>query len=126
MDFKFPKSERLTSEKEISALFLESKKFVSFPFKVHWIENQKEKHQILISCPKKKMKKAVDRNLIKRRMREAFRLNKNLLYDQNELNTTYFNIAFVYIGNEILDSDVIHSKLKKAIDNLIEYWNKNE
>lgn len=118
MNFKFPKSEKLISEKEIDNLFSNGNRMTVFPFKVLWINNTRSTHQLLISCPKRKLKKAVDRNLIKRRMREAYRLNKQVLYGQNHKDITYFNIAFVYIGNETMDSTVIHEKMKLAIDKL--------
>lgn len=123
MNFKFPKTERLTSEKEIEALFRTKNKLTVFPFKVLWLENEKSLHQILISCPKRNLKKAVDRNLIKRRVRESYRLNKHQLYNED---ITFFNIAFIYIGNEILEYTVINEKLVKAIDKLKEELLKNE
>lgn len=118
MNFKFPKSERLSSEKEISKLYGRGNKFTVYPFKVQWLFNEKTTNQIMVVCPKRNFKKAVDRNLIKRRMREAYRLNKDSLIEACTKNTTYFNIAFVFIGNEIVDSTVIHSKFKNAIDKL--------
>lgn len=123
MNFKFPKTERLTSEKEIEALFRTKNKLTVFPFKVLWLENEKPSHQILISCPKRNLKKAVDRNLIKRRMRESYRSNKHQLYTED---ITFFNIAFIYISNEILEYTVINEKLVKAIDKLKEVLLKNE
>lgn len=123
MNFKFPKTERLTSEKEIEALFRTKNKLTVFPFKVLWLENGKSLHQILISCPKRNLKKAVERNLIKRRVRESYRLNKHQLYTDD---ITFFNIAFIYISNEILEYTVINEKLVKAIDKLKEELLKNE
>jgi hypothetical protein len=53
-------------------------------------------------------------------MREAYRLNKMGLYEHCSSQNTFFNIAFIYIGNEIIDSSVIHEKLAKAMDKLKE------
>lgn len=66
-------------------------------------------HQVLISVSKKNFKKAVDRNLLKRRIREGYRLNKNLLADRNKLL-----IAYIYSVKEILPSAQIHERLVKT------------
>lgn len=120
MNFKFPKSEKLSSEKEIDALFRSNGKFTTYPFRVLWQQNEKKTNQILISCPKRRHKKATDRNLVKRRMREAYRLNKQPLIDHCISNNQYFNIGFVYIGNEIHNFSVIEQNLKKVIEQLTE------
>jgi ribonuclease P protein component len=66
-------------------------------------------HQVMISVSKKNFKKAVERNLIKRMIREAYRLNKNLLTDKNKLC-----IAYIYSVKEILPSAQIHERLVKT------------
>jgi len=110
--FTFKKEERLSKTKIIQELFDKGSSFYLYPFKVFFMENPDTAppvHQILISVSKKNFKKAVDRNLIKRRIREAYRLNKNLLVDRNKLC-----IAYIYSVKEILPSAQIHERLVKT------------
>lgn len=110
--FTFTKAERLSKEKIIQELFDKGSSFYLFPFKVFFMpnhENGSTYHQVLISVSKKNFKKAVDRNLIKRRIREGYRLNKNLLGSQNKLV-----IAYIYTAKEILPSAQIHERLVKT------------
>lgn len=67
-------------------------------------------HQVLISVPRKNFKKAVDRNLIKRRIRESFRLNKNLLPAGRKLM-----IAYIYTAKEILTFAQIQERLIRTL-----------
>ncbi len=72
------KNERLKSRKSINLLFSESKQIKKFPIKLLWTEqklNTTTNLQITFSVPKRKFKLAVDRNRIKRQMKEAYRLN---------------------------------------------------
>lgn len=82
MDQKFSKIEHLKSRKAIELLFKEGKSIYKYPLKLIWnfqaLENI-ETHQIGVTVPKRNFKKAVDRNLLKRRMREAYRLNKQII-----------------------------------------------
>ena len=130
MQQTFPKKEKLKSKKDIGLLFSKGKAITIFPIRLLFVELKDPKDdmpfKVGVSVSKRLFKRAVDRNLIKRRMREAYRLNKSLLSTEKQSNTTYFNIAFVYIGNEIVDSSVIHSKLKKAMEKLKEDWNHHE
>jgi ribonuclease P protein component len=110
--FTFRKEERLSKEKTIKELFEQGSSFYLYPFKVFFMRNPDQGypfHQILISVSKKNFAKAVDRNLIKRRIREAYRLNKSLLSDQNKLF-----IAYIYSVKEILPSAQIHQRLVKT------------
>src|SRR5687768_4551075 len=114
MQFKFRKEERLKSEKLIKELFDRGSSFYSFPFKVLVMLHPDQKtrfHQVLISVSKKNFKRAVDRNLIKRRIRESYRLNKNLLADSPLLL-----IAYIYTAKEILTFAQIQERLVKALN----------
>jgi ribonuclease P protein component len=120
--FTFKKEERLFKEKIIQELFDKGSSFYLYPFKVFFLPNQDRQypyHQILISVSKKNFKKAVDRNLIKRRIREGYRLNKNQLGDQNKLV-----IAYIYSAKEILPSAQIHERLVKTFKRF-DYAEKN-
>jgi len=80
----FRKEERLCSKKLIDNLFSKGKSFYVRPFKVVWIDTQLETPvpaQVLMLVGKRHFKNAVDRNKIKRRIREAYRKKKSLFYD---------------------------------------------
>jgi ribonuclease P protein component len=114
MQFKFRKEERLSSEKLIKELFQKGSSFYFFPFKVLVMPNPDKSarfHQLLTSVSKKNFKRAVDRNLIKRRMRESYRLNKNLLPDSPLLL-----IAYIYNAKEILTFAQIQERFVKTLN----------
>jgi ribonuclease P protein component len=95
----FRKKERLCNYNSINTLFAEGHSFFIYPFKLLWLEDISESQspaQLLISVPKRNFKRAVDRNLIKRQIRESFRRNKDELYAYLEQEKRNCSFALVY------------------------------
>jgi len=114
--FSFTKAERLSSKKSIQELFDRGSSFYLHPFKVHFLRSDSsDQTQILISVPKSNFKKAVDRNTLKRRIREGYRLNKSSLSSDKK-----FLIAYIYSAKEILPSAVIHQKIVLSLKKITE------
>lgn len=112
--FRFPKSERLYKKKDIQELFDKGSSFYLYPFRVFVQKNEScDTHQVLFSVSKKNFKRAVDRNRIKRRMREAFRLNKAALPGTSKLQ-----MAYIYTAKNILESEQIRDKMVASFKRL--------
>jgi ribonuclease P protein component len=116
----FPKSERLCSKKAIEELIeLNSTLFVH-PLKCYFqfypITEDEFCNQIVFSVPKRYFKKAVDRNQIKRRLKEAYRLNKfELLHENTLLKQRKVKIIIVYIGKDMLSFLQLENSLKSLL-----------
>jgi ribonuclease P protein component len=107
----FKKYERLNSKKAIAALFKSKHSLFVYPFKVFFTENTSSHHQLLISIPKKNIRQAVKRNLLKRRIRESYRKNKPVIYFAGKLCNPCLNIALIYVAKEPLPYSVIEKKI---------------
>ena len=113
--YTFKKSARLSGRKKIQELFEKGSSFFLFPFKILYLEdggNDSKSHQVLISVPKKFHKSAVGRNRIKRRIREAYRLNQHIIQPASHKKLM---IAYIYVTSDVLDYKKIESKLKKSL-----------
>ncbi len=119
----FPKSERLCGEIRIAKLFAEGKAFIAYPFRIVYQATTQPADapvKVLISAPKKKFKKATDRNRIKRQMREAYRFNKHHLVDVCKEKNIYLQIAITYVANEKLDFKLMNEKMVVALTKIIQ------
>jgi len=112
--FTFGKAERLGSKIQIEELFARGDSFFKYPFKVIIHQGPvtgKPLVSILITVPKRSFKKAVDRNRIKRLIREAYRLNKHIVYEQLGQNDMTVNLALIYTAKSILSFQEIERKI---------------
>jgi ribonuclease P protein component len=123
MEQTFKKSERLCSKKTIGQLFQKgsatTRTFYLFPFRLLY-RNDPERTDplpaILISVSSRNFKKAVDRNHIRRRVREAYRLNKSLLFGTAEKpKQPPAYIVFLYTAREKISFEEIEKSMKLAL-----------
>lgn len=116
LHYTFHKSERLTNVKLISSVFSSTENFKAFPLIfIHYSLDLQgsSSYQVLFSVSKRKFKRAVDRNRIKRLMRESFRLQKRDFIES--LGNRKLIGAFVYTNKIICDYATIYSALSKII-----------
>ena len=114
------KREKLCSVTAIDALFDRSGSSVSstsYPLRFVWRTSgvRKSGVQFMISVPKKRLRHAVDRVAVRRRVREAYRLNRLILGDVAEMP---IDIAFIYLADKVLALVQIHVFMLKAVDKL--------
>lgn len=114
-DASFSKKEKLKSKRVIGQLFAEGSNLSVFPLKLIYlgIETQEVSIKAGVTVPKKNFKSAVHRNKIKRLLREAYRLNKGIVF-----NNTQGNFAFLilYLGKEIPAFEDVASKMKLLLE----------
>ncbi len=141
----FPKSERLCSRKAIEALFAGGNRaFSAFPLRVVYrvipqVPSPSLSPQVLISVSKRHFKHAVDRNRAKRQIREAWRLNRDILspssgsvsdglsvgtpppaIDSNTLQPHSLHIAFIWLADTPQPSDLVHRKMRNLLHRITE------
>lgn len=140
-DFTFQRGERLKSRKTIEQLFKGGQSFAQYPLRIVWTEmnepNGEFPAQFALSVSKKKFKRAVDRNRIRRLVREAYRLNKHILYEKLEIGnrksegnsdqslinshqstvTGHQQLALmvIYTGSEILSFEEINKAMRDML-----------
>ena len=123
MDQTFTKDERLRSKILIKKLFEEGEKWNYFPFRIIVLKcpaPSKYPVQLLISVPRSLYRKAVDRNRIKRLIREAYRKSKYLLYESLEEDHIQMMVCIQYTAKEIPSFQMIQEKINVLLQRLKE------
>ena len=123
--FTLGKTERLKSRKLTELLFSEGNKFTIAPFRIHYsftIAEKSSLHPIAIrfgvGVSKRNFKKAVDRNRIKRLIREAYRLQNKILKEKLQEKENRLSVFFIYTGKELPVYQDVFEKVGKGINKL--------
>ncbi|HTM99450.1 MAG TPA: ribonuclease P protein component [Pedobacter sp.] len=126
----FNKEERLCSKKSLDLLFKNGSSFLLYPFRITYLfveEVHQFPVQVVINVAKKRYKRAVDRNLIKRRTREVYRLQKeSLLYSQLGDRKQLLLLSLQFIGKEKYEYVFFEKKLGLALKKLISQLSNDE
>lgn len=118
--FSLNKAERLSSKKTIDRLFTEGESVVQYPVKIVFLTTDLDctyPAQAGFTTSKKNFKRAVARNRVKRLLREAYRLNKNKIY--NQLTQEQLALFFIYIGKELPSHETVNSAIEKGLNKLL-------
>lgn len=122
----FTKEERLCSKKLLEKLHHNGSSFLVYPFRIVSLQESLSipfPAQVVFAVPKRKFKHAVDRNLLKRRMREIYRINKEeLLYSLLRDADMQLLLSIHYVGKEILEFGFMEKKMKQAIKKLTDSY----
>ncbi len=123
MSFSFSKQEKLKSKKTIELLFQKGNSISQYPLKLYYLpsdEEQEVRIKAAVSVPKRNFKRAADRNRIKRLLREAYRLNKHLIFNNIEGNFTFL---ILYLGKDIPAFADIEKWLQGVFNKLVKNHN---
>lgn len=125
MNYRLPKSERLHADKLIKELFNEGSSFFLYPFKVLFFVKKDEVNgtaQVLFSVSKKKIKKANERNLVRRRIKEVYRLNKSLL----DIGSKSISMGLIYVSSDLMEFANLESKIIPILKKLSMIIDQND
>lgn len=120
--FAFPKAQKLCGQTTIDRLFRDGQGFARFPLRVVYIVNDEPRQgeaplRMMVSVGKKKFKRAVKRNRVKRLVRETWRLRKHAVEDA--LDGRGLHVAFLFLSSDLPTYDEIDSAMSKAVDRLV-------
>lgn len=120
----FSKKERLTSEKSFEELVEKGNFLNAFPLHIKWLGAERSgKTQVAFAVPKRIFKRAVDRNKLKRRLREAYRKNKNILEHVLDNEKTKLAILFVYTSKTAESYARIETAVVNSLNKILKKLN---
>ena len=126
MPHRLSKEEKLCSRKKIETLFAEGQSFAQYPlrivYRIHPKSSPDEQHQFFVSVPKRKFKKAVKRVWLRRRVREAYRLHKDII---NYNGDKCLDMAVLYIAAEQKEYHIIENQMIEILRKLAHILNKD-
>jgi ribonuclease P protein component len=120
--FTLKKDERLCSQKIIGEMFASGESFLSYPLKVVFQKTESTQAfpvQAAFTVSKRNFKRAVKRNLLKRRIREAFRLNKPGFCDELAAKELHIAVMFVFIGKDLIEFPAIEKAMISAFKKVL-------
>jgi ribonuclease P protein component len=117
---KFCKFERLRLQSSVNLLFKEGKSFFSYPFKITWLKSESRIFplRVMFTVARKNFPHAVDRNRIKRLMRETYRKQKQDILQWLVLHNLYIDVAISYTGKNIPEYAETEIFMKTALKKL--------
>lgn len=124
-DLSFQRTERLKSRKTIGLLFKSGsgQSYVAYPLRVVWVQLDEETEtefpvQVALTVPKRTFKTAVERNRLKRQIREAYRLHKHELYEKLAAADHRIALMLMYVAKEPLP----FSEIEKGVEKMVRKW----
>ena len=115
MDLSFSKKQKLKGQKLIEKLFTEGGSVSAFPLRLIYLQTGKS-NQVGVSVSKRNFKNAVDRNRIKRLLREAYRHNKKMLIDNN---VSGYAFMILYLSKDLPDYKMLNNKTQLLLEKFV-------
>jgi ribonuclease P protein component len=128
-NYRLSKSERIKSRKSVNRLFSHGRSFLVHPFKVVWYAEEFDtgpRARMAVSVSKRYSKRAVHRNRIRRKIKEAYRLHKNQLYHQLSETNVRLIFMYIYVGREEYEWEKIEHKIIVSLKRLFEEYAKGD
>jgi len=123
---RLPKEEKLCSRTKIEQLFADGDSFAQFPlrivYRIHDKNTPEDRPKFFISVPKRKFKRAVKRVWLRRRVREAYRLHKDII---PPMENKTIDMAFLYIASELYEYAYIERRMIELLNKLATIINQD-
>lgn len=120
-DNRLTRDERLRGEIRVNNLFLSGESFIAYPYRVVYTVSEAARPAptaLLVSIPKKRFKRAVKRNRLRRCTKEAFRLNKTILNTPLLAAGKSIDMALIYLDKEMQPYTLLEKRMKELLQKL--------